>query len=151
MFAGEETGLYLSPTGMSLQMPAQAPGRTDLSPHGTHARRCSMRRSTARRERMSDYNPRTDTGIPTEPVGSLPRPSKLQAAYAEYDEGKISKEDLEKLQDEACKDSIEKMEATGSPIVSDGEQRWSSFATYPIADTLAGTGLADGLAPGGQF
>ncbi|MBA3748509.1 MAG: hypothetical protein H0W96_13600, partial [Solirubrobacterales bacterium] len=56
---------------------------------------------------MTDYDPRTDTGIPTEPVGSLPRPAKLQAAYAEYDEGKISKEDLEKLQDEACKDSIE--------------------------------------------
>ncbi len=100
---------------------------------------------------MSDYDPRTDTGIPTEPVGSLPRPSSLQKAYAEYDAGNISKDDLEKEQDAAAKDSIERMEATGSPIVSDGEQRWSSFATYPIADTLAGTGLASGLAPGGQF
>ena len=26
---------------------------------------------------MSEYDPRTDTGIPTEPVGSLPRPQKL--------------------------------------------------------------------------
>ena len=43
------------------------------------------------------------------------------------------------------------MEATGSPIVSDGEQRWSSFATYPITDTLAGTGLATNLAGGGQY
>jgi len=43
------------------------------------------------------------------------------------------------------------MEATGSPIVSDGEQRWSSFATYPITDTLAGTGLAPNLAGGGQY
>jgi methionine synthase II (cobalamin-independent) len=97
------------------------------------------------------YDPRTDTGIPTEPVGSLPRPSSLQAAYADYDAGKISKEDLEREQDAAVKDSIERMEATGSPIVSDGEQRWSSFATYPITDTLAGTGLAPNLAPGGQF
>jgi methionine synthase II (cobalamin-independent) len=97
------------------------------------------------------YDPRTDTGIPTEPVGSLPRPSKLQAAYADYDEGRISKEDLETEQDAAAKDSIEKMEATGCPIVSDGEQRWSSFATYPVTDTLAGTGLADGLGPGGQY
>ncbi len=97
------------------------------------------------------YDPRTDTGIPTEPVGSLPRPSRLQAAYADYDAGKISKEDLEREQDAAVKDSIERMEATGSPIVSDGEQRWSSFATYPITDTLAGTGLAPNLAPGGQF
>ena len=51
----------------------------------------------------------------------------------------------------ACKDSIERMEATGSPIVSDGEQRASSFATYPLADTLAGTGLADNLAGDGQY
>jgi methionine synthase II (cobalamin-independent) len=43
------------------------------------------------------------------------------------------------------------MEATGAPIVSDGEQWWSSFATYPITDTLAGTGLAPNLAPGGQY
>jgi methionine synthase II (cobalamin-independent) len=97
------------------------------------------------------YDPRTDTGIPTEPVGSLPRPSKLQAAYADYDEGKIDQSELEALQDEAVKDSIENQEAAGSPIVSDGEQRWSSFATYPITDTLAGTGLADNLGPNGQY
>jgi methionine synthase II (cobalamin-independent) len=97
------------------------------------------------------YDPRTDTGIPTEPVGSLPRPASLQAAYADYDAGKITRAQLEALQDEAVKDSISRMEATGSPIVSDGEQRWSSFATYPIADTLAGTGLAPNLAGGGQF
>ena len=97
------------------------------------------------------YDPRTATGIPTEPVGSLPRPSRLQAAYAAYDEGKIAKGDLEAEQEEAVRDSIMRMEATGSPIVSDGEQRWSSFATYPITDTLAGTGLAEHLAAGGQY
>src|SRR3978361_1337858 len=100
--------------------------------------------------RMS-YDPRTDTGIPTEPVGSLPRPSSLQAAYAEYDAGHIPKDDLENEQEAAGKASIERGEATGAPIISDGEQRWSSFATYPIADTLAGTGLAPILGPGGQF
>jgi methionine synthase II (cobalamin-independent) len=98
------------------------------------------------------YDPRADTGIPTEPVGSLPRPSKLQAAYAKYDAGEIEQAELEAEQDAAVKDSIEKAEATGSPIVSDGEQRWSSFATYPITDTLAGTGLADNLeGTGGQY
>ena len=96
------------------------------------------------------YDPRTDTGIPTEPVGSLPRPAKLQAAYAEYDAGKITKDELEAQQDAAAKDSIERFEATGSPIISDGEQRWSSFATYPITDTLAGTGLADHLGRAGS-
>jgi methionine synthase II (cobalamin-independent) len=101
---------------------------------------------------MTDYDPRTDTGIPTEPVGSLPRPGKLQEAYAKYDAGEISKDQLEAEQDEAVRDSIERNEATGAPIISDGEQRWSSFATYAITDTLAGTGLADSLAgDGGQY
>ena len=89
--------------------------------------------------------------IPTENVGSLPRPMKLQEAIAAYDAGNITKDELRKVQDEACKDSIERMEATGAPIISDGEQRVSSFATYPLADTLAGTGLADNLAGDGQY
>jgi methionine synthase II (cobalamin-independent) len=97
------------------------------------------------------YDPRTETGIPTEPVGSLPRPDKLQAAYAEYDAGKISKDELETEQEAAARDSISRGEAAGEPIVSDGEQWWSSFATYPVTDTLAGTGLADNLGPGGQY
>jgi methionine synthase II (cobalamin-independent) len=89
--------------------------------------------------------------IPTELVGSLPRPMKLQDAYARYDEGQISHEELLAEQDAAARDSIERLEATGEPIVTDGEQRESSFATYPITDTLAGTGLADNLAGDGQY
>jgi methionine synthase II (cobalamin-independent) len=100
---------------------------------------------------MSAYDPRTETGIPTEPVGSLPRPSKLQETYAAYDAGTATREELEVEQDKAVRDSIERGEATGAPIISDGEQRWSSFATYPVTDTLAGTGLADHLGAGGQF
>ena len=98
------------------------------------------------------YDPRAATGIPTEPVGSLPRPAKLQEAYADYDAGRIPLAQLEAEQEVAVADSIKRMEATGSPIISDGEQRWSSFATYPITDTLAGTGLAKHLAgTGGQY
>ncbi|MDQ3220262.1 MAG: hypothetical protein M3Q26_05870 [Acidobacteriota bacterium] len=89
--------------------------------------------------------------IPTEPVGSLPRPAKLQAAIADYDDGKITRDELKIEQDAACLDSIKRGEATGAPIISDGEQRASSFATYPLADTLAGTGLADTLSGDGQY
>ncbi len=89
--------------------------------------------------------------IPTENVGSLPRPAKLQAAIKDYDAGKITQQQLAVEQDAACLDSIKRMEAAGAPIVSDGEQRASSFATYPLADTLAGTGLADNLAGDGQY
>jgi methionine synthase II (cobalamin-independent) len=98
------------------------------------------------------YDPRTSTGIPTEPVGSLPRPAALQDAYARYDRGEIAKEELAEQQDAAVRDSIERFEETGSPIISDGEQRLSSFATYPVTDTLSGTGLAPTLTlTGGQY
>ena len=89
--------------------------------------------------------------IPTELVGSLPRPMKLQEAYAAYDDGKITFDELKAEQDKAAEDSIKRLEQTGETRVTDGEQRESSFATYPITDTLAGTGLADNLAGDGQF
>ena len=78
-----------------------------------------------------EFNPRTATGIPTEPVGSIPRPLKLQQAYAAYDAKKIPKAQLEDEQNAAVADTIKRFEATGSPIITDGEQRVSSFATYP--------------------
>jgi methionine synthase II (cobalamin-independent) len=89
--------------------------------------------------------------IPTELVGSLPRPMRLQEAYQALDDGKITWEELQAEQDKAAEDSIRRLEETGEPIVTDGEQRESSFATYPITDTLAGTGLADNLAGDGQY
>lgn len=44
---------------------------------------------------MTAFDPRAETGIPTEQVGSLPRPSALQEAYAAYDAGSIDKAALE--------------------------------------------------------
>ena len=90
-------------------------------------------------------------GIPTEVVGSLPRPTYLQKAYADYDAGKIQQTEFEKVQDKAVEDSLAKMSGTGEVLITDGEQRASSFATYPITDTLSGTGLAEGLAADGQY
>lgn len=90
-------------------------------------------------------------GIPTEVVGSLPRPSALQQAFADYDAGKISQAEFIKAQDKAVGDSLKNMAQTGEVLITDGEQRTSSFATYPITDTLSGTGLADGLAADGQY
>lgn len=88
--------------------------------------------------------------IPTEQVGSLPRSSRLQKALDDYDFGRIDKQDLMKEQDLACVETIRLLERTGSVVISDGEQRKSSFATYSIADTLNYTGLAEKLCPGGQ-
>ncbi|MEJ7781284.1 MAG: hypothetical protein WKF99_01850 [Solirubrobacteraceae bacterium] len=89
--------------------------------------------------------------IPTELVGSLPRPMELQDAYEKYDQGQITWEDLQALQDTSAEDSIRRLEQTGETAVTDGEQRESSFATYPLTHTLAGTGLAPNLAGDGQF
>ncbi|KAK8191541.1 hypothetical protein HDK77DRAFT_72271 [Phyllosticta capitalensis] len=83
--------------------------------------------------------------IPTENVGSLPRPMHLQQTYAQYDHGLCSKDTLVKAQDAAVRDTIENLERSGQLYVSDGEQRASSFATYPVTDTLNGTGLSPNL------
>jgi hypothetical protein len=78
--------------------------------------------------------------LPTEPVGSPPRPAKLPAAITDHDDGGISR------------DPSWRMEASGAPpLVADGEQRASSFAAYTLTDDLAGTGLAESIAGDGQY
>ncbi len=78
--------------------------------------------------------------IPTEPVGSLPRPMKLQAAYAAYDAGETDFEALTAEQDAACLDSIKRMEETGSPIVSTASS--APRASRPIPSPIPWPGPA---------
>jgi 5-methyltetrahydropteroyltriglutamate--homocysteine methyltransferase len=80
--------------------------------------------------------------LPTEPIGSIPRPRALQEGMQAAADGRLAPDELDTLFDEAVRDTIERFEATGSPVITDGEQRKASFATYPIH------GLAT-LAPGG--
>ena len=70
--------------------------------------------------------------IPTEPIGSIPRPQELIDGMAAFGRGELSPEGFHELQDRALRDTIERFEATGSPVISDGEQTKSSFATYPL-------------------
>src|SRR6202008_4940117 len=70
--------------------------------------------------------------IPTEPIGSIPRTQKLITAFGRYDRGSLSQEEFASICIEAVRDTIEKFEATGSPVITDGEQTKPSFATYPI-------------------
>jgi 5-methyltetrahydropteroyltriglutamate--homocysteine methyltransferase len=68
--------------------------------------------------------------IPTEPIGSIPRPLKLIEAVAKIDSDDPS---LEPLYVAAIKDTIERFEATGSPVITDGEQRkYHNFWTYCV-------------------
>ncbi len=81
--------------------------------------------------------------IPTEPIGSVPRPLGLIEAVRAVEEGRTSPEELERIYDEALRDTIERFEATGSPVITDGEQTKPSFATYPLQglDNLAADGV----------
>ena len=80
--------------------------------------------------------------IPTEPIGSIPRPPLLIGGMQAAAEGRISGDELEALYADAVRETIASFEATGSPVITDGEQRKPSFVTYPVH------GLA-GLAPDG--
>ncbi len=68
--------------------------------------------------------------IPTEPIGSIPRPLRLIEAVAISD-GRDP--NLDTLYEEAVCDTIERFEATGSPVITDGEQRkYQNFWTYAV-------------------
>lgn len=75
--------------------------------------------------------------IPTEPIGSVPRPPWLMEA------AQASGAELDAAYDRAVRETIAAFEETGSPVITDGEQSKPSFATYPIAgiDTLAPDGV----------
>ena len=80
--------------------------------------------------------------LPTEPIGSIPRPKALQDGMGAAAAGQITAEQLDALYDDAVADTLRRFEATGSPVVTDGEQRKPSFATYPVAGLpLAGGGV----------
>ena len=68
--------------------------------------------------------------IPTEPIGSIPRPLALIQAFATRDGLDPT---LEPLYEEAICDTIARFEATGSPVITDGEQRkYHNFWTYCV-------------------
>ena len=68
--------------------------------------------------------------IPTEPIGSIPRPLELIEALARCD---CDDPALQPLYDAAVRDTIERFEATGSPVITDGEQRkYHNFWTYCV-------------------
>ncbi|GAA2124728.1 cobalamin-independent methionine synthase II family protein [Actinomadura napierensis] len=62
--------------------------------------------------------------IPTEPIGSIPRPAELSA---------VSPSEMSAATDRAVRDTVQRLEELGSPVVSDGEQSKPSFVTYAVA------------------
>jgi 5-methyltetrahydropteroyltriglutamate--homocysteine methyltransferase len=88
--------------------------------------------------------------IQTEPIGSIPRPQSLIEAARGFRNGRISQADLLQQYDAAVQDTIARFEATGSPVITDGEQAKDSFVTYPIQGltNIAGDGIPIPFADG---
>ena len=69
----------------------------------------------------------------TEPIGSIPRPLPLIEALAACAAGLVSQAEVDRLGAEAVRDTIRCFEATGSPVITDGEQRKAhNFASYCV-------------------
>jgi 5-methyltetrahydropteroyltriglutamate--homocysteine methyltransferase len=88
--------------------------------------------------------------IPTEPIGSIPRPQFLVKAVDEFGAGRLDQTTLDKLYVRALYDTIRRFEATGSPVITDGEQAKPSFVAYPLhgLETVASDGLIITFADG---
>src|SRR5690349_18250539 len=88
--------------------------------------------------------------IPTEPIGSIPRPAQLLDAVRGFREGRVSKAQLDTAVTAALRDTIARFEATDSPIITDGEQAKPSFATYPVhgSSNIAPDGISIPFADG---
>jgi 5-methyltetrahydropteroyltriglutamate--homocysteine methyltransferase len=86
----------------------------------------------------------------TEPIGSIPRPLYLLETIAEFQSGKKSRAQLDEAYTSALRDTIRQFEQTGSPLITDGEQAKSSFATYPLSglENLAADGVVIPFADG---
>ncbi len=86
----------------------------------------------------------TNKTIPTEQIGSIPRPIELIEAYHLFEKGEFSKDKLDKIALDATICTIKALEETGSPCVSDGEQRkFTNFASYCLhgADNVSPDGV----------
>ena len=67
--------------------------------------------------------------IPTEPIGSIPRPPELVAAVR----AGAGARSLAPLLDEAVRATVAAFEASGAPVITDGEQgKFENFWCYPV-------------------
>jgi methionine synthase II (cobalamin-independent) len=88
--------------------------------------------------------------IPTEPIGSIPRPPGLLEAIKARAAHDISEDQFRAVEKDALRDTIARFEDTGSPVITDGEQTKPSFATYPLVglQNLASDGVIIPFADG---
>lgn len=82
--------------------------------------------------------------IPTEPIGSIPRPLELIEAITSQSNN------VNMLSEKAINDTLKEFEKTGSSIITDGEQTKPSFVTYPLhgANNITSGGMRIDFADG---
>ncbi|KAF2071986.1 hypothetical protein CYY_006699 [Polysphondylium violaceum] len=71
--------------------------------------------------------------IPTESIGSLPRPRDLQQAHEDFMSKKIDRKSYDEVLEMNLEHFVNSLESIGSPVITDGEVFKQSFALYPIA------------------
>lgn len=76
----------------------------------------------------------SDISLPTEPIGSIPRPLALVQAIGVSGDGPDPA--LGPLYEAAIRDTIQCFEKTGPPVITDGEQRrFHNLWTYSVYGT----------------
>jgi 5-methyltetrahydropteroyltriglutamate--homocysteine methyltransferase len=90
--------------------------------------------------------------LPTQQIGSIPRPAYVLDALSRFANGELDKAKLDEVTEAAVNETIDRLIAIGSPQVTDGEQSKSSFATYPLTNltNLAPDGVVIPFADGHQ-
>lgn len=77
--------------------------------------------------KLGDKTMRDNAPFQFDIVGSFLRPDYLKQARAEFTNGKISKEELVKVEGKAITELITKQKEVGLPVITDGEFRRSSW------------------------
>ena len=78
-----------------------------------------------------------DKAFTTTVVGSFPRPRELVDATKKHTMGELSQGQLDALLEDATKATIREEEAAGLDVITDGEQRRSSFVSF-VGDKVPG-------------
>ncbi|XSG84707.1 MAG: cobalamin-independent methionine synthase II family protein [Methylohalobius sp. ZOD2] len=93
---------------------------------------------------------KSSTILPTEPIGSVPRPPALIEAAKAFAAGRLDQRELDAQIEEAVRDTVARFEATGSPVITDGEQGKPNFLGYPLEglSNIAPDGIAIAFSDG---
>lgn len=81
-------------------------------------------------------------GVHADVVGSLLRPKRLLRARKAREDGRLSEEIFERLEDREVLRAIRLQEAAGLPVVTDGELRRLSFQSQ-LTEAVTGFGACD--------